>query len=93
MKYNQRADAFVVDPDAGVPRATRHLIHKLGELGWLFNRVKRFVSAHASSRYLPRATTNVASLKTAGTARSTLESTTASLGWWRRACARRSGRS
>eukprot|EP01052_Picozoa_sp_SAG31_P002625 SAG31_NODE_94_length_26208_cov_6.281091_15_plen_663_part_00 len=43
VKYNQRADGFVVDPDVGVPRATRDLIHKLGELGWLFIRVKQFV--------------------------------------------------
>ena len=45
VKYSQRADGFVADADAGVPRATRHLIHKLGELGWLFNRVKRFVDS------------------------------------------------
>ena len=44
VKYSRRADGFIVDASAGVPRATRHLCHTLSELGWLFLRVQRFVT-------------------------------------------------
>ncbi len=44
VKYSRRADGFIVDAAAGVPRATRHLCHTLSELGWMFLRVQRFVS-------------------------------------------------
>ena len=44
IKYSRRADGFIVDAAAGVPRATRHLCHTLSELGWMFLRVQRFVA-------------------------------------------------
>ena len=44
VRYSRRADGFIVDAAVGVPRATRHLCHTLSELGWLFLRVRRYVS-------------------------------------------------
>ncbi len=43
VRYDQMIDGFVVDAKVGVPRATRDLIRKLCELGWLFRKLKNFV--------------------------------------------------
>ena len=54
VRYSRRADGFVVDAAVGVPRATRHLCHTLAELGWLFRRVRHFVSEGLDNLQLGR---------------------------------------
>eukprot|EP00899_Mesostigma_viride_P022858 jgi/Mesvir1/3757/Mv15031-RA.1 len=42
IRWDEEDDAYVVDPKVGVPRATRDLLRRLCELGWLYRRVKAY---------------------------------------------------
>jgi len=50
VTYSPMADAFVLSTSAGIPRATRDLVGKLVELGWLFVRVRHYVDTCRSDR-------------------------------------------
>ncbi|XP_065177544.1 gamma-tubulin complex component 3-like isoform X1 [Sycon ciliatum] len=47
IKYNEKADAFRVDPKAFIPASIQDQAHKLAELGWLYKRLRRFVDEHS----------------------------------------------
>jgi gamma-tubulin complex component 3 len=42
IHYSKSEDGYRVDPKVGVPRSVREECHKLGELGWLFRKVRSF---------------------------------------------------
>lgn len=44
VKFNKEADGFMVEESVKVPRATRTLIRRLCEVGWLYMRVKNHIS-------------------------------------------------
>ena len=48
VRFDQRAQGFVVDPNARVGRGKSGLVLRICELGWLFMRVKAFV-VHAAN--------------------------------------------
>uniref|UniRef100_A0A7S1KPF2 Spindle pole body component n=1 Tax=Percolomonas cosmopolitus TaxID=63605 RepID=A0A7S1KPF2_9EUKA len=43
IKYDYTSDGYLMDRSVGCPSATRDMIRKICELGWLFRRVKAFV--------------------------------------------------
>lgn len=43
VKYNYVADSYTLDKSISSPAATRDMVQKICELGWLFKRVKSFV--------------------------------------------------
>jgi gamma-tubulin complex component 3 len=45
VSYDAAADAYLVAPTLGVPRATRDLVSKLTEIGWLFAKIRHYVIA------------------------------------------------
>lgn len=44
VKYNKDADGYIIDESVKVPKATRTLVRRLCEVGWLFQRVKNHIS-------------------------------------------------
>jgi len=44
VKFNKDADGFLIEETFRVPRATRTLVRRLCEVGWLFQRVKNHIS-------------------------------------------------
>ncbi|XP_051138783.1 gamma-tubulin complex component 3 [Andrographis paniculata] len=44
VKFDEKADAYVLPELVKVPRATRIMIRKLCELGWLFRKVKQYIT-------------------------------------------------
>ncbi|XP_031497208.1 gamma-tubulin complex component 3 isoform X2 [Nymphaea colorata] len=45
VKFDREADAYALPPTVRVPRSTRIVVRKLCELGWLFRKVKGYISA------------------------------------------------
>ncbi|KAL9259817.1 Gamma-tubulin complex component 3-like protein [Drosera capensis] len=50
MKFDAKVDGYVLPEAVKVPRSTRVMVHKLGEIGWLFRKVEGYVSG--STRFL-----------------------------------------
>ncbi|KAL5545439.1 hypothetical protein UlMin_005126 [Ulmus minor] len=44
VKFDANADGYVLSDSINVPRATRIMVRKLCELGWLFRKVKGYIS-------------------------------------------------
>ncbi|KAL8456305.1 hypothetical protein ACS0TY_034498 [Phlomoides rotata] len=44
VKFDEKADAYVLPDLVKVPRATRIMVRKLCELGWLFRKVKGYIT-------------------------------------------------
>ncbi|KAK6149238.1 hypothetical protein DH2020_016763 [Rehmannia glutinosa] len=44
VKFDEKADAYVLPELIKVPRATRIMVRKLSELGWLFRKVKGYIT-------------------------------------------------
>ncbi|KAL0383780.1 UNVERIFIED_CONTAM: Gamma-tubulin complex component 3 [Sesamum calycinum] len=44
VKFDEKADAYVLPELIKVPRATRIMVRKLCELGWLFTKVKAYIT-------------------------------------------------
>lgn len=44
VKFDSNADGYVLPDSIKVPRATRVMVRKLCELGWLFRKVKEYIS-------------------------------------------------
>ncbi|KAL0405026.1 UNVERIFIED_CONTAM: Gamma-tubulin complex component 3 [Sesamum radiatum] len=44
VKFDEKADAYVLPELIKVPRATRIMVRKLCELGWLFRKVKSYIT-------------------------------------------------
>ncbi|KAL0339541.1 UNVERIFIED_CONTAM: Gamma-tubulin complex component 3 [Sesamum radiatum] len=44
VKFDEKADAYVLPELIKVPRATRIMVRKLCELGWLFRKVKAYIT-------------------------------------------------
>lgn len=58
VRFDPVVNAYIVDPNIGVPTTTRNLIGKLSELGWLYSKVSEFVtrrSKHQSAGAVERA--------------------------------------
>ena len=45
LKFDPRADAFVLDPNVVLPRPTSEIVNKLTELGWLYFRIQQSIQA------------------------------------------------
>eukprot|EP00052_Salpingoeca_macrocollata_P027096 m.255609 g.255609 ORF g.255609 m.255609 type:complete len:834 (+) comp22693_c0_seq6:72-2573(+) len=52
MKYNAVEDAFVLDSRAGVSLQQRDLCRKLAEVGWLFQRIRRYIHVRGGNEAL-----------------------------------------
>ncbi|XP_078693983.1 gamma-tubulin complex component 3-like [Branchiostoma floridae x Branchiostoma belcheri] len=52
IKMSSTADRFLIDPKVGVPQSWRDLLGKLSELGWLHNKIRKFVDSKISDRAL-----------------------------------------
>lgn len=44
VKFNEKVDGYVLPDGVRIPRATRIMVRKLCELGWLFRKVKGYIS-------------------------------------------------
>ena len=52
IKYDQIDDGYRIDRSVGVPYTTRVLVNKLSELGWLFNKIRRYRDARSGDKAL-----------------------------------------
>ena len=52
IQYDSTSDSYKINKDIGVPLPVRDLIGKLAELGWLFRRVQKFLSARTGDKAL-----------------------------------------
>lgn len=52
IKFDQIEDAYRIDRDIGVSSATRALVNKLCELGWLYLKIRRFLDARSGNKAL-----------------------------------------
>lgn len=50
IKFDASKDGYKVDPQAGIPKAVRHMVSKLSECGWLFNKVKNYVETRSTDK-------------------------------------------
>lgn len=50
IKYDSQRDCYSVVPEVGVPAATRDLIRRICELGWMYRRVCGYVNATLDSK-------------------------------------------
>jgi len=50
--YDPTSDSYKINKDIGVSLPVRDLVGKLAELGWLFRRVQKFLSARAGDKAL-----------------------------------------
>ncbi|XP_072034595.1 LOW QUALITY PROTEIN: gamma-tubulin complex component 3 homolog [Amphiura filiformis] len=50
VKFNHTEDAFRIDPQVVVSKPMRDLTHKLGELGWLFKKVRRYIDNRSQDK-------------------------------------------
>ncbi|XP_039269146.2 gamma-tubulin complex component 3 homolog [Styela clava] len=47
IKMSSREDAFRITPKATVDKRTAQMVHKLAELGWLHNRIRKYIDKHS----------------------------------------------
>ncbi|XP_028405676.1 gamma-tubulin complex component 3 homolog isoform X1 [Dendronephthya gigantea] len=52
IKFDQIDDGYRIDRSVGVPYTTRALVNKLSELGWLFNKIRRYRDARSGDKAL-----------------------------------------
>ncbi|PVD18317.1 hypothetical protein C0Q70_20866 [Pomacea canaliculata] len=50
IKFDSTRDGYRIDYKAGIPKATRHLISKLAECGWLYNKVRIYVESRSADK-------------------------------------------
>lgn len=44
IKYSLRAEAYIIDPSLHVPTSARDLVLCMCELGWLYNKIEKFIT-------------------------------------------------
>lgn len=47
IKMSSREDAFRITPKAAVDKRNSQMVHKLAELGWLHNRIRKYIDKHS----------------------------------------------
>ena len=52
IRYDSTTDSYKINKDIGISLPIRDLVAKLAELGWLFRRVQKFLSARAGDKAL-----------------------------------------
>ncbi|EDO33629.1 predicted protein [Nematostella vectensis] len=52
IKLDPTTDAYRISNNVGVPKSVRDLVNKLGELGWLYRKVRKYLDARSGDRAL-----------------------------------------
>lgn len=50
IKFDSSRDSYRIDPQAGIPKAMRHVISKLAECGWLYNKIRTYVESRSMDK-------------------------------------------
>ncbi|XP_050408701.1 gamma-tubulin complex component 3 homolog [Patella vulgata] len=50
IKFNSAKDGYRIEYQAGIPKAVRQLISKLTECGWLYNKIKSYITSWSSDK-------------------------------------------
>lgn len=50
IRYDPSEDAYVVEPNVGVPATQRTLLRRLCEIGWLYKKLSGHATAAVSSK-------------------------------------------
>lgn len=50
IKFDPGRDGYRIDPQAGIPKAMRHLISKLAECGWLYSKIRTYIESRSTDK-------------------------------------------
>ncbi|XP_076435742.1 gamma-tubulin complex component 3 homolog [Babylonia areolata] len=50
IKLDSGRDGYRIDSQAGIPKAVRHIISKLAECGWLYNKIRTYVESRSADK-------------------------------------------
>lgn len=52
IRFDSGKESIWIDPKAGIAKPTRKMLLKLGELGWLYNKIRRYCDTRADDKSL-----------------------------------------
>ncbi|XP_070173338.1 gamma-tubulin complex component 3-like isoform X2 [Littorina saxatilis] len=50
IKLDAGRDGYRIDSQAGIPKAVRHIVSKLSECGWLYNKIRTYVQSRSTDK-------------------------------------------
>ncbi|KAL8625039.1 hypothetical protein ACOMHN_012048 [Nucella lapillus] len=50
IKMDIGRDGYRIDAQAGIPKAVRHIVSKLAECGWLYNKIRNYVESRSADK-------------------------------------------